>query len=153
MFNLGNAYYQQTVNAKGSDYSKARQMFERLVKEFPATGWWSTAKQQLMNIEIASLPLEQQAAARQQAQAKLTEETIDHYNKQLTTCKGDNCANIIYTLGTTYYSQQVVRGAKADYSKAIQMFERLLKEYPNHSLSQTAKSMLTNIENMQKKSQ
>jgi outer membrane protein assembly factor BamD (BamD/ComL family) len=100
----------------------------------------------LSNIEIASLPLEQQQAARMQ-------QAIDQYKKQLAECNGDNCALIMYQLGAYYYSQQVSLGAKADYSLAIQTFQQLLKEYPNSPYSQTAKQMLTNIENMQKKSQ
>jgi TolA-binding protein len=149
---LGSAYYQLAFGT-GGDYSMAIQTYQRLATEYPAKTWWSTAKYMLMEIEIASLPPEQRTAARPQAQAKLWQETIDHYNKQLSTCKGDNCAVVISSLGSAYYSQQASLGAEADYSLAIKMYERLIKEYPNHVATQSAKQMLTTIENMPKKSQ
>jgi outer membrane protein assembly factor BamD (BamD/ComL family) len=160
IYDLGSAYYKQAQLGEGSDYSMAKQMLERLEKEHPNSMYSQNAKKMLMEIEIASLPPEQQQAARvqaaqqaalqaqaaQAAQAARNAQVIDLQKKQLAECKGDNCAVIMYQLGNNYYSQQSILGAKADYSTAKQMFERLLKEYPNSPYSSAAKQMLANIE-------
>jgi tetratricopeptide (TPR) repeat protein len=159
MYQLGNTYYQQANLGGGRDYSTATQTLQRMLKEYPSSPYLQLAKQLLTEIEIASLPPEQQQAARQQAvqqavQAQM-QQTIDLYNKQLAECKGDPCAAIMYQFGTTLY-QQIAGGGRrggpghGDYSMAIQIFQRLLKEYPTSPYSNAAKQMLAQIETMQK---
>jgi outer membrane protein assembly factor BamD (BamD/ComL family) len=145
LYQLGNAYYQQAKLGGGRDYSMATQIFQQLLKEYPTSQFSYATKNTLTEIEIMSLPPEQQQATRQQR----TQQTIDQYNKQLAECKGDPCAEIMYYLGLTYY-QQVSSGGGRDYSMAKQTFQRLLVEYSTSRYSNMANQMLTQIEAMQK---
>jgi TolA-binding protein len=155
MYQLGMAYYSQaaTKGAKG-DYSIIKQMCQRLKDEYPNLGYWAALRTMLLNIEFASLPPEQQAVARQKAAEQLTAETIDHYQKQLAGCDGqknDQCANILGGLGSAYYQQAALKGINGDYTAAEQMFQRLLKEYPDTQNSKTATMMLKIIEGFPKR--
>jgi hypothetical protein len=51
-----------------------------------------------------------------------------------------------------YYQQADLEG-KQDYSMAIQIYQRLMKEYPSFQYSQNVKQMLTLMEEVHKKSQ
>jgi len=77
---------------------------------------------------------QKQAAAAEQAARKQAE--------QLEECKvkkGDHCAGLLYQLGTTYYQQQNTK-------LAMQMYQRLLDEYPASPYSAMAKQMLTALD-------
>jgi len=164
MHTLGNIYYQQADLATASggkpDYSMAIQTYQRLLNEYPSSSLSPSAKNILTDMEIKSLPLEQQQAARQKAQQTyLTtqmQQNIDTYKKQLAECRGDQCAVAMYMLGNTYYQQANINAmyvgvAKTDYSMVVQTFQRLLNEYPDSPYSPIVKQQLLKIETTQKR--
>jgi outer membrane protein assembly factor BamD (BamD/ComL family) len=61
----------------------AQQTFQRLLKEYPASAYWHAAKQMLMEIEVASLPPEEQQAARQRMQAEMLQQMTEQYKKKI----------------------------------------------------------------------
>jgi len=76
-----------------------------------------------------------------------TVQTVDYYKGQLAKCSGkknEQCAAIMYQLGTAQYSQTKNTGGK-NFSLATQTFQRLLKEYPESQYSSYAKQILTQI--------
>jgi TolB-like protein len=58
--------------------------------------------------------------------------------------KNDRCADHMYALGALYYDQ--AKESTNDYSKSLQMYRRLIKEYPNFPKLSDAKNMLATIE-------
>jgi len=170
MYMLGATYQQQALYTAGGakpDYSLAMQTYRRFLSEYPTSAYFATAKQVLTQLEIMSLPPEQQQAAREQAAREQQaaqrqaiqqrfQPTIDQYTKQLAGCgtqKNDQCSVAMYMLGTVYYQMAAAGGGGGFYSMAIQLFQRLLNEYPASPYSPTVKQLLPQIEAMQKKGQ
>jgi len=76
-----------------------------------------------------------------------TVQAADYYKGQLAKCnekKNEQCAAVIYQLGTAQYSQTADTGGQ-NFSLAMQTFQRLLKEYPNSQYAPSAKQMLPQI--------
>jgi outer membrane protein assembly factor BamD (BamD/ComL family) len=134
------------------DYSMAKQMFQRLLDEYPLSlRWQQDAIKMLAAIEVQSLPTEQRQTA---MQSVIATKTIDLSKKQLAICEGqksETCAFIMIMVGGAYYQQSKSEG-RDDYSMAKQMYQRVLSEYPSSQYSQAAQKMLTQIEAMQQQS-
>jgi len=151
---LGTACFTQQIQTKGAggDYSIAKQMFQRLLNEYPASPYVASAKQMLAQIEHMMGRADQMTQ-----QAAQIQNNIDQYKKQLAECeaKKRDCSVLLVQLGAAYYSQQIqlneiTLGAGGDYSIAIQMFQRLLNEYPASPYVTQAKQMLAKIEALTK---
>jgi len=141
MYQLGILYSQKDINM-------AIQTYQRLLEKYPTSPYSPSVRQMLIAIEQQKTQMQQQAAQMQN--------TIDQYKKQLAECevkKGD-CSVAMYMLGSAYFQHayfNAAGGSGHDYSMAIQMYRRLLKEYPTSPYAAEAKQMFSQIETLQKK--
>jgi len=73
MYMLGTTYYQQAsanaaaIGSTKPDFSMAIQIYQQFLSEYPSSPYLASVKQMLTQIEIMSLPPEQQQAARERA--------------------------------------------------------------------------------------
>jgi hypothetical protein len=98
---------------------------------------------------------EGQAGRANRPQGQVLDAIIDRYEKLLEQCavkKTDRCADVMYTLGNLYYDQAnelaQTRQISPDYSKSIQMYRTLIREYPNFHKLPEARKTLSRMESL-----